>query len=202
MIDFSREWSEHTSNASVLPDALSIPVKPLCLVGDVSLLLRTQIVEAVADVRRSLRPLGLPMSVSWVHLELMFPGSTLSFTLGQCFHFKACMDAKSRVVVSGLYGARNPADLRRVDLRSADELRKFLLGETCRQVVLTFGDIAASTARHSMDEHFEVKLVPPAIRLYPMNKTQELGIGEYQAPPHTHKALEVAVTPDQKVRFS
>lgn len=132
-----------------------------------------QVVRGVAHVSRSLRKIGLPFAVRWTHLEETCPASALSFTLGHCFHFRVFLGDGSGVIVSALPGLQNHADQRRVELQSAQDLESFLLGEVCRQIVLTFGDITAAWTSGVQPEGttcFRVDLVPAAIHLLPSSK--------------------------------
>lgn len=121
----------------------------------------------------SLRKIGLPFAVRWTHLEETCHASALSFTLGHCFHFRVSLGDGFGVIVSALPGLQNHADQRRVELQSAKDLERFLLGEVCRQIVLTFGDITAAWTSGVHPEGaacFRVDLVPAAIHLLPSSK--------------------------------
>lgn len=130
--------------------------------------------RGLANVSRSLLQIGLPLAVRWTHAEATFPASSLSFTLGHRFHFRASLGAGSDVVISALPGLHNHVDQRSVELHSAQDLEQFLLGEVCRQIVLTFGDITASWTSGVQKETacFRVDLVPAAIHLLPAPKTK------------------------------
>lgn len=126
--------------------------------------------QGLAHVSNSLQKIGLPMVVRWTHLEETCPASALTFTLGHCFHFRASLDDGFKVVVSALPGLQNHADQRSVELQGAEDLQQFLLGEICRQIVLTFGDITAAWTSGVQPEGiscFRVELVPSAIHLLP-----------------------------------
>lgn len=134
-----------------------------------------QVVQGLANVSRTLRKIGLPLAVRWTHLEETCPSSALSFTLGHCFHFRASLGDGFGVVVSALPGLQNHADQRSVELESAHDLEHFLLGEVCRQIVLTFGDITAAWTSGIQPEGktcFRVDLVPAAIHLLPGPKSK------------------------------
>lgn len=133
-----------------------------------------QVVEGVASVSRSLDEIGLPFDVRWTHLETTFPASALGFTFGHCFHFRASVDGGSGVVVSALPGLHNHAEQRSVNLQSVEDLKQFLLGEVCRQVVLTFGDITAAwtTGIPEGGKCFRIDLAPAAIHLLPPPKAR------------------------------
>lgn len=122
----------------------------------------------------SLRKIGLPFAVRWTHLEETCPASALSFTLGHCFHFRVSLGDGFGVIVSALPGLQNHADQRSVELQSAQDLQRFLLGEVCRQIVQTFGDITAAWTSGFQPEGtacFRVDLVPAAIHLLPSSKS-------------------------------
>lgn len=134
-----------------------------------------QVVEGLANVSGILRKIGLPLAVRWTHLEETCPSSAVSFTLGHCFHFRASLDDGFGVVVSALPGLQNHADQRSVELESARDLEHFLLGEVCRQIVLTFGDITAAWTSGIQQEEiicFRIDLVPAAIHLLPVPKSK------------------------------
>lgn len=137
-----------------------------------------QVVQGLANVSRTLRKIGLPLAVRWTHLEETCPSSALSFTLGHCFHFRASLGDGFGVVVSALPGLQNHADQRSVELESAHDLEHFLLGEVCRQIVLTFGDITAAWTSGIQQEGitcFRVDLVPAAIHLLPASEEADGG---------------------------
>lgn len=134
-----------------------------------------QVVQGLAHVSHTLQKIGLPFVVRWTHLEETCPASALSFTLGHCFHFRASLDDGFGVVVSALPGLQNHADQRSVELQSAEDLQHFLLGEVCRQIVLTFGDITAAWTSGIQPEGatcFRVELVPATIHLLPRTKSK------------------------------
>ncbi|CAM9338799.1 unnamed protein product [Pylaiella littoralis] len=136
---------------------------------------RSEVVQRLAHVSRTLQKIGLPFVVRWTHLEETCPASALTFTLGHCFHFRASLDGGFGVVVSALPGLQNHADQRSVELQSAEDLQHFLLGEVCRQIVLTFGDITAAWTSGKQPEGtscFRVELVPAAIHLLPRPKSK------------------------------
>lgn len=120
----------------------------------------------MASVSRSLHQLGVPFAVRWTHLESTCASSVLTFTFGHCFHFQASLDGGCGVMVTALPGLHNHADQRRLTLRSADDLRQFFLGEACRQIVLTFGDMSAAVLTGKDGMYFRIDLVPPAIHLW------------------------------------
>lgn len=126
----------------------------------------------LADISLSLRAIGLPLTVQWTHLEATYPRSSLNITLGNCFHFRVSLDDESKVVVSALPGLENHADQRSVELFSAVDVRKFLLGEVCRQIVLTFGDMASTWICniHPKARCFKVDLTPTMIHLFEVPK--------------------------------
>lgn len=131
--------------------------------------------QGLAHVSYTLKKIGLPLVVRWTHLEETCPASTLTFTLGHCFHFRASLDDGFGVIVSALPGLQNNADQRSVELQSADDLQHFLLGEVCRQIVLTFGDITAawtSGIQPQGTSSFRVELVPASIHLLPRPKSR------------------------------
>lgn len=129
-----------------------------------------QVVRALAHVSRSLRQIGLPLAVRWTHLETTYPTSALNFTLGHCFHFRASLGDGCGIVVSALPGLQNHAEPRKVELQSAQDLQQFLLGEVCRQIVLTFGDITAAWTSGIVQgpNCFRIDLVPAVIHLLPV----------------------------------
>lgn len=120
----------------------------------------------MASVSRSLHQLGVPFAVRWTHIESTCASSVLTFTLGHCFHFQASLDGGCGVMVTALPGLHNHADQRSLTLGSADDLRQFFLGEACRQIVLTFGDMAAAVLSDKDEMYFRIDLVPPAINLW------------------------------------
>lgn len=105
-------------------------------------------------------------------METTYPASSLGFTLGHCSHFRASLDDGCRAVVSALAGLHNHADQRSVELLSAQDFQQFLLGEICRQIVLTFGDITSAWTREKQHGKtcFRVDLTPAAIHLLPLPK--------------------------------
>ena len=119
----------------------------------------------MAGVSRSLHQLGVPFALRWTHLESTCATSVLTFTLGHRFHFRTSLDGGCNITVSALPGLHNHADQRTFGLRSADDLQQFLLGEICRQIVLTFGDIAAAWT-DDIQTCFRVDLVPPTVSLW------------------------------------
>lgn len=154
----------------------------------------------MGDISHSLHRIGLPWTVRWTHLETMCCGTSLNFTLGNCCHFRASLDKESKAVVSALAGLHNNADKRSVELHSALDVQQFLLGEVCRQIVLTFGDIASAWTRSTRPERcFKVDLVPPAIYLYGAPKsTPSLG-DSLVAVGDADRIWEVRVSADRKV---
>lgn len=114
------------------------------------------------------------MAVRWTHLETTYPASSMSFTLGHCSHFRVALDDGCRAVVSALAGLHNHADLRTVELLSAQKFQQFLLGEICRQIVLTFGDVTSAwTSENQQGKScFRVDLTPAAIHLLPLPVTK------------------------------
>lgn len=133
-----------------------------------------QVVQGLANVSRSLLQVGLPFTVHWTHLEATYHTSALTFTLGHCFYFRASIGDGHGVLVDALPGLQNHVDQRSVELKSAQGLQDFLLGEVCRQIVLTFGDITMAWTSTSQPEAscFRVDLVPAAIHLSPPPKAK------------------------------
>ncbi|CAN0440234.1 unnamed protein product [Ectocarpus sp. 12 AP-2014] len=141
-------------------------------------LFRSEVVQGLANVSRSMQKIGLPLAVRWTHLEETYRTSALTLTVGHCFHFRASLDDGCGILVSALPGLQNHADQRSVELQSAQDLEHFLLREVCRQIVLTFGDITASWTSGVMSEGaacFRVELEPAAIYLLPGRKAEESG---------------------------
>lgn len=157
-----------------------------------------QVVRSLAGVSRSLMRIGLPLAVRWTHAEATYPASALSLTLGHCFHFRASLDDGCGIVVSALPGLHNHADQRSVELQTARDLREFLLGEVCRQVVLTFGDIVASwtSGIQQGGACFRIELVPAVIYLLPARGAKGGPKGSV-ASEESRSGLEVHVCADE-----
>lgn len=169
-----------------------------------------QVLGGLGRTSHGLRRIGLPLTVHWTHLETTCAESSWSITLGSCFHFQISLDEEPRVVVSSLPGLENPALHRRVELPSAIAFQHFLLGEICRQIVLTFGDIASARIKRVNREgcRFEVQLIPPAIHLSTeaASKTGAVGYARLEGgaeDAHTHRGrCEVRVFADEVRRVA
>lgn len=155
----------------------------------------------MAETSRCLRHIGLPTTVRWTHLEATCPESTIGFTLGACFHFRARLDDKSKVVVNALPGLENNALHRCLELPSALEFQRFLLSEVCRQIVLTFGDMAAArTGRtYPARSYFKVHLVPTMIVLLRETPPRRFG-ATFVGNELDQGRWQVRVCPDRQVR--
>lgn len=155
----------------------------------------------LADVSVSLQHIGLPLAVQWTHLEATYSRSSLNVTLGNSFHFRVSLDDESRAVASALPGLQNHADQRRVELYSALDVQRFLLGEVCRQIVLTFGDITSTwiSNEHPETSCFKVDLAPTAIHLVPAPKAR-LEDGRSVGVDESDENWEVRVSADAEVR--
>lgn len=156
------------------------------------------------DISFSVRRVGLPLTVRWTHLETTYSRSCLTVTLGKCFHFRVSLDDESRAVVSALPGLQNHADQRSVELWSADDLRQFILGEVCRQIVLTFGDITSAwlSVENSKRCHFKVDLAPAAIHLFGGDKARPKLWNSNSGGNKLNGSWEVRVYAEREVRAS
>ncbi|CAM9547405.1 unnamed protein product [Discosporangium mesarthrocarpum] len=132
--------------------------------------LTVPMVAAMAAASRSLQCANLPFSVHWMHLGVTYPASSLQLNLGQRFRFTAALQ-EGAVTLSALPGLYNHADQRQITVTSAHEFEVFLLSEACRQILLTFGDIAAGWKGKGQicGAPFTIDLVSQVMHLLPRN---------------------------------